>query len=98
MLGHLFLTINNKYPIKKTIGRLLSNVDESLLPQCLQENVKYILKSENELTADEKNEIVLNLQNCYGLFPAGVSAICGELSIVLEFCVEFYIELTQLFV
>lgn len=95
LLAHLFFTTDCKYPIKKTISRILMNDDIEKVAVSFCENVRKVIQGTEGYSLLEKNTAVTNLQMSTTFPKIGQKVLTEEVAVLMPFCVGFLADLSK---
>lgn len=99
LLTYLFVTIDTKHPLRKTISRILLTASNDLIKKTLSGNILYLMdstKNENDCVYRKQYEVIINLQNCFNNFPPGIEAISSITDNVTPYAIDFFTNLVEL--
>lgn len=92
LLTFIFLTINPKLPIKKTIIRILQSSESAQIEACLAKHLQYFIKAAEKLSEVDIslcNEICNYTISCTENYPPGLRAISSVAPDALKFVTRF---------
>lgn len=97
LLTYLYLTINSKFAIRKTITRILSNGDSVVIVDSLTEHLRLLLENAKNNTDDSRtqkqNEVLNSVMLCIENFQPGFKAVASIGSEIFYFIIEVFQEL-----
>ncbi|XP_022900638.1 tRNA (32-2'-O)-methyltransferase regulator THADA [Onthophagus taurus] len=96
LLTYLFLTVDSKHPIRKTISRMLStqlNVELVKIAMSWNINTLMVACIKDTDSCQKHNELVLGLQHCFANFPLGIEAISHTIKTVTGFMIDYFSKL-----
>lgn len=86
----MFLTVNQKLPIRKTIARALSGLDSQQIETCLVEQLQHLIKN-IETTDNQKirNDLCSGILSCAENYAPGLRAVTSVAGEIFQFTVSF---------
>ncbi|GJQ88097.1 hypothetical protein Trydic_g13108 [Trypoxylus dichotomus] len=99
LLTYLFLTIDSKHPIRKTISRILLSANNNLVRKTLSDNILDLIKigeAEKYCVSRSRYEIITSLQNCFNNFPPGIESISNVTDYVTPYMIDLFLNLVDI--
>lgn len=99
LLTYLFLTVDTKHPIRKTILKVLLTANNELVKKTLSQNIVYLIKvvkEDSNCTFAKQYDIVINVQNCFNNFPLGIESISSIIDYVISYIMDIFLNLVEL--
>ncbi|KAI4458024.1 thada/death receptor interacting protein [Holotrichia oblita] len=96
LLTYLFLTVDTKHPIRKTISRVLLSANNDLVRKTLSENILFLIntdKEEKDCSLMNHYEIITDIQNCFNNFPLGIESISDITDYVTPYVIKLFLSL-----
>ncbi|KAK9728753.1 Ferric reductase NAD binding domain [Popillia japonica] len=94
LLTYLFLTVDTKHPIRKTISRVLLTANNDLVRKTLSENILFLIntdKGNKDFCYQSNHEIIIDLQNCFNNFPLGIESISDITDYVTPYVINLFL-------
>lgn len=90
MITYIFLTVNPKLPIRKTIVRVLSGLDSDQIESCIAEHLQCFIKKINAKDGHKVyNELCSCILSCTENYAPGLRAVSTVAGDLFNFTVNF---------
>lgn len=92
----MFLTVNQKLPIRKTLLRVLGGLDGRQIQNCVAAHLQSFVESISETEGHRAyNDVCNGILSCTENFPPGLRAVTSVAGDVFNFTVDFLKQLVQ---